>query len=74
MAQNAFEVAGVMSLQNGGFAGYVAVPEPRYPEAQSCSVARHSGWQARVNQDDKGSRGVPIMPLMVVAGKDQGSA
>jgi hypothetical protein len=37
-------------------------------------VARHSGWQARVNQDDKGSRGVPIMPLMVVAGKDQGSA
>jgi tetratricopeptide (TPR) repeat protein len=32
-------------------------------------MARHSGWQARVNQDDKGSRGIWIMPLMIVAGK-----
>ena len=32
-------------------------------------IARHSGWLARVNQDDKGSRGVWIMPLMIVAGK-----
>jgi hypothetical protein len=27
----------------------------------------------RVNQDDKGSRGVLIMPLMIVAGKLYGS-
>jgi hypothetical protein len=32
------------------------------------SIARHSGWLARVNQDDKGSRGVQMMPLMIVAG------
>jgi len=28
LAQNTLEVAGVMNLQDGGFAGYVAVPEP----------------------------------------------
>jgi hypothetical protein len=38
------------------------------------SIARHSGWQARVNQDDKGSRGLSIMPLMIAGRKDQVSA
>jgi hypothetical protein len=32
-------------------------------------VARQSSWQVRVNQDGKGSRGIGIMPLMIVAGK-----
>jgi hypothetical protein len=32
-------------------------------------IARQSSWQARVNQDGKGSRGIRIMPLMIVAGK-----
>jgi hypothetical protein len=32
-------------------------------------IARQSTWQGRVKQDGKGSRGVWIMPLMVVAGK-----
>jgi hypothetical protein len=44
------------------------------PGLPSPNIARQSGWQARVNQDDKGSRGVPIMPVMIVAGKDQASA
>jgi hypothetical protein len=35
-----------------------------------CSaIARQSTWQVRVNQDGKGSRGIWIMPLMIVAGK-----
>jgi hypothetical protein len=33
------------------------------------SIARQSTWQGRVNQDGKGSRGIWIMPLMIVAGK-----
>jgi hypothetical protein len=33
------------------------------------NIARQSSWQARVNQDGKGSRGIRIMPLMIVAGK-----
>jgi hypothetical protein len=32
-------------------------------------IARQSTWQGRVNQDGKGSRGIWIMPLMIVAGK-----
>jgi hypothetical protein len=32
-------------------------------------IARQSTWQERVNQDGKGSRGIRIMPLMIVAGK-----
>jgi hypothetical protein len=35
----------------------------------SCAIARQSTWQGRVNQDGKGSRGIWIMPLMIVAGK-----
>jgi hypothetical protein len=37
------------------------------------NIARHSGWPVRVNQDDKGSRGVLIMPPTIVAGKLYGS-
>jgi hypothetical protein len=33
------------------------------------SIARQSSWQVRVIQDGKGSRGIWIMPLMIVAGK-----
>ncbi|HEX3913429.1 MAG TPA: hypothetical protein VHW71_07980 [Steroidobacteraceae bacterium] len=33
------------------------------------TIARQSTWQGRVKQDGKGSRGVWIMPLMIVAGK-----
>jgi hypothetical protein len=32
-------------------------------------IGRQSTWQGRVNQDGKGSRGIWIMPLMIVAGK-----
>ena len=32
-------------------------------------IARQSSWQVRVKQDGKGSRGIRIMPLMIVAGK-----
>jgi hypothetical protein len=32
-------------------------------------IARQSSWQARVIHDGKGSRGIGIMPLMIVAGK-----
>jgi len=32
-------------------------------------IARQSSWQVRVIQDGKGSRGIWIMPLMIVAGK-----
>jgi hypothetical protein len=32
-------------------------------------IARQSGWQRRVNQDDKGSRSVRIMRQLIVAGK-----
>jgi hypothetical protein len=32
-------------------------------------IARHSTWQWRVNHDGRGSRGIKIMPLMIVAGK-----
>jgi hypothetical protein len=32
-------------------------------------IARHSSWQWRVNQVGKGSRGIWIMRLMIVAGK-----
>jgi hypothetical protein len=32
-------------------------------------IARRSTWQVRVKQDGKGSRGIWIMPLMIVAGK-----
>jgi hypothetical protein len=32
-------------------------------------IARQSTWQVRVKQDGKGSRGIWIMPLMIVAGK-----
>jgi len=34
-----------------------------------CDIARQSTWQVRVNHDGKGSRGIRIMPLMIVAGK-----
>jgi hypothetical protein len=33
------------------------------------TIARRSTWQVRVKQDGKGSRGIWIMPLMIVAGK-----
>jgi hypothetical protein len=33
------------------------------------AIARQSSWQVRVIQDGKGSRGIGIMPLMIVAGK-----
>ncbi len=33
------------------------------------SIARQSTWQVRVKHDGKGSRGIWIMPLMIVAGK-----
>ena len=33
------------------------------------AIARQSTWQVRVNHDGKGSRGIWIMPLMIVAGK-----
>ena len=32
-------------------------------------IVRQSTWQGRVKQDGKGSRGIWIMPLMIVAGK-----
>jgi hypothetical protein len=32
-------------------------------------IARQSTWQVRVKQDGIGSRGIWIMPLMIVAGK-----
>jgi hypothetical protein len=32
-------------------------------------IARQSGWEGRVNQDDKGSRGLKIMLQLIVAGK-----
>jgi hypothetical protein len=32
-------------------------------------IARQSSWQARVNHDGNGSRGIGIMPLMIVACK-----
>jgi hypothetical protein len=38
-------------------------------DAQCRPIARQSGRQARVNQDDKGSRGVWIMLLLIDAGK-----
>jgi hypothetical protein len=33
------------------------------------SIARQSGWKRRVNQDEKGSRGLKIMLQLIVAGK-----
>jgi len=39
------------------------------PPAIRLVIARQSSWQGRVNQDGKGSRGIWIMPLMIVAGK-----
>jgi len=40
------------------------------PACAHCyAIARQSTWQGRVNQDGKGSRGIWIMPLMIVAGK-----
>jgi len=33
------------------------------------SIARQSTWHGRVKQDGKGSRGIRIMPPMIVAGK-----
>jgi hypothetical protein len=33
------------------------------------AIARQSTWQVRVKQDGKGSRGIWIMALMIVAGK-----
>jgi hypothetical protein len=42
------------------------VSEPLQPGIR---IARQSTWQGRVNQDGKGSRGIWIMPLMIVAGK-----
>jgi hypothetical protein len=36
---------------------------------RSLAIARQSTWQVRVNHDGKGSRGIRIMPLMIVAGK-----
>jgi hypothetical protein len=38
-------------------------------EKWSTPIARQSSWQVRVKQDGKGSRGIRIMPLMIVAGK-----
>jgi hypothetical protein len=35
----------------------------------SSAIARQTTWQWRVNQVGKGSRGIWIMPLMIVAGK-----
>jgi hypothetical protein len=37
--------------------------------ARAKTIARQSTWQVRVNHDGKGSRGIRIMPLMIVAGK-----
>jgi len=35
-------------------------------------IARQSTWQVRVKQDGKGSRGIWIMPRMIVADKRYG--
>jgi hypothetical protein len=32
-------------------------------------IARQSTWQGRVKQDNKGSRGIRMMPLTIVADK-----
>jgi hypothetical protein len=37
--------------------------------AAATGIARQSSWQSRVNHVDKGSRGIGIMRLMIVAGK-----
>jgi hypothetical protein len=45
-------------------------PRSVYTELPRLSyIARQSSWHSRVNQDGKGSRGIGIMPLMIVAGK-----
>jgi hypothetical protein len=40
-----------------------------FDEPSGKCIARQSTWQVRVKQDGKGSRGIWIMPLMIVAGK-----
>jgi hypothetical protein len=44
------------------------IPKP-VADSSLHRIARQSTWQGRVNQDGKGSRGIWIMPLMIVAGK-----
>jgi hypothetical protein len=39
------------------------------PHDAALSIARQSTWQVRVKQDGRGSRGIWIMPPMIVAGK-----
>jgi len=51
---------------NGNVLGRVATLRPGNTTA---TIARQSTWQVRVKQDGKGSRGIWIMPLMIVAGK-----
>jgi hypothetical protein len=44
-------------------------PAPIISLMKELTIARQSGWHARVNQDDKGSRGIRIMRLLIDAGK-----
>jgi hypothetical protein len=39
------------------------------PSTLGLGIARQSGWQRRVNQDDKGSRSLVIMLQLIVADK-----
>ena len=69
----------VRGLANDGAAKEALMAIPNRPLAPTSSIrllraryypiARQSSWQVRVIQDGKGSRGIWIMPLMIVAGK-----
>ncbi len=50
-------------------ATYKSPKSPYDPKDPALNIARQSTWQGRVKHDGKGSRGVWIMPLMIVAGK-----
>jgi hypothetical protein len=51
------------------FIDYITYRERTYEGVEDSPIARHSTWQWRVNHDGRGSRGIKIMPLMIVAGK-----
>jgi hypothetical protein len=55
-----------LPVATGGFGNLNSC---RCKELSVIGIARQSSWQVRVKQDGKGSRGIRIMPLMIVAGK-----
>ena len=59
-------------LRNAPTASWLSIYEAagvRVSAVEDLGIARHSTWHWRVNQVGKGSRGMRIMPLMIVASK-----